>query len=325
VAIYQLRNFVLAAAPAVAFLSVATAVTGLMFLRHRQRHRSAGATVLGVTFLLWAVHHLDYTILRARGVWTPWGYYLDILFTLAVGAGILLLINSELTERLQARSEELELLSRRMVRQHEEERRRLSLALHDETAQALAALKLQLGSVAERVEPPLRQRVERSLALVDSSLTGIRNLTNALRPSLLDDLGLAPALRSLVAEFTEQQGRQVGLIMQEPLPIVAEEAEVVLYRALQEGLSNAVRHAGPSVGIGVSLGIVEGLLELRLVDNGPGFDVATLPAIESSGHLGLAGMRERAAAVGGALQIESQPGAGTTLRVRVPVLEGVAA
>lgn len=324
VAIYQLRNFVLAAAPAVAFLSVATASTGLMFLRHRRRHRSAGATVLGVTFMLWAVHHLDYTILRARGVWTPWGYYLDILFTLAVGAGILLLINSELTERLQLRSEELEQLSRRMVRQHEEERRRLSLALHDETAQALAALKLQLGSVAERVEPPLRQRVERSLALVDSSLTGIRNLTNALRPSLLDDLGLAPALRSLVAEFGEQQGRQVALTMQEPIPVVSEEAEVVLYRALQEGLSNALRHGNPGARIGVSLGMVEGQLELRLVDNGPGFDVRTLPAIESSGHLGLAGMRERAAAVGGALHIASQPGAGTTLHVRVPVLEAPA-
>lgn len=152
IAIYRLQNFFLAAGPAVAFLSAATLVTGVVFLRYRRRHPSGGATVLAATFLLWAVHHLDYPILRARGVWTPWGYYLDILFTLGVGAGILLLVNHELNERLLSRTAELEHLSRRMVRQHEEERRRLSLALHDETAQVLASLKMQLGSVAERVE-----------------------------------------------------------------------------------------------------------------------------------------------------------------------------
>ncbi len=320
IAIYRLENFLLAAAPAVAFLSTATAVTGAMFLRYRRTHPSAGATVLGVTFILWAVHHLDYTILRARGVWNPWGYYLDILFTLAAGAGILLLINSELTEHLRTRSEELEHLSRRMVRQHEEERRRLSLALHDETAQVLAALKLQLGSVAERVDPSLRQRVERSLMLVDSSLTGIRNLTQALRPSLLDDLGLAPALRSLVAEFGAQHGGAVSIDIPEALPVVSEESEVVLYRALQEGLANVGRHAGAKA-VWVSVAASGGVLQLIVRDDGRGFAENDLRRLEADGHVGLAGMRERAAAVAGSVTLSAAPGSGVTLKVAVPVLE----
>jgi len=318
IAIYQLRNFLLAAGPAVAFLSGATLVTGIMFLRYRRTHPSAGATVLAFTFLLWTIHHLDYPILRARGVWSPWGYYLDILFTLGVGAGILLLVNHELNERLRFRSLELEHLSRRMVRQHEEERRRLSLALHDETAQVLAALRLNLGSVAERVDAGLRDQVTRALGLVDTSLRGIRDLTMGLRPALLDDLGLLPALRSLVAEFQSQHHRRVELSAPPTLPNVSREAEVVLYRALQEGLSNVARHTDEQL-VHVVLSEANGVLRMEIADEGPGFDAAlSLDSLEANGHLGLAGMRERAAAVGGELRIRSRRGAGVQVTISVP-------
>ncbi|NUQ13085.1 MAG: sensor histidine kinase [Gemmatimonadaceae bacterium] len=318
IAIYRLQNFFLAAGPAVAFLSAATLVTGVVFLRYRRRHPSGGATVLAATFLLWAVHHLDYPILRARGVWTPWGYYLDILFTLGVGAGILLLVNHELNERLLSRTAELEHLSRRMVRQHEEERRRLSLALHDETAQVLASLKMQLGSVAERVEAPLRDRVERAMTLVDTSLRGLRDVTNALRPALLDDLGLLPALRSLIAEFEAQHHRRVEFAAPAAIPVVSEEAEVVVYRALQEGLSNFARHTSEPV-VRVLLRGEGRALRLEIADAGPGFDVSSsLGRLEAGGHLGLTGMRERAAAVGGHVEIESAPGTGVRLVIEVP-------
>jgi signal transduction histidine kinase len=316
IAIYQLQNFILAAGPAVVFLSGATFVTGITFLRYHRRHPSAGARVLASTFILWALHHLDYPLLRARGVWTPWGYYLDILFTLGVGAGILLLVNHELNERLAARTSELEHLSRRMVRQHEEERRRLSLALHDETAQVLASLKMQLGSVAERVEPPLRDRVERAIQLVDTSMHGIRRLTHGLRPALLDDLGLLPALRSLVAEFEAQHGRRVDLAAPESLPVVSEEAEVVVFRALQEGLSNFARHTSEPR-VTVTLSGTTDRLRLEISDAGPGFD-ATRAGIEEHGRLGLAGMRERALAVGGTFALRSAPSKGVHLAIEVP-------
>lgn len=317
VAIYQLQNFLLAAAPAVAFLSVATAATGVMFHRYRSVRPSAGATVLATTFLLWAIHHLDYPILRARGIWSPWGYYLDIVFTLGVAAGILLLINSELTDTLRARSEALEHLSRRMVRQHEAERRRLSLALHDETAQVLAAIKLQLGSVAERVEAPLRERLEHTMSLVDTGITGIRNLTHGLRPALLDDLGLLPALRSLTAEFADAHGTPIAFDAPEVLPVVSEEGEVALFRALQEGLANVGRHAN-AARTQVSLNVAGGHLTLHVRDEGPGVDAAVLDATARGG---LAGMRERVAAVGGAVTIASRAGSGTHLQVSIPVVD----
>lgn len=317
IAIYQLQNFLLAAGPAVAFLSGATLVTGITFLRFDRGHPSAAAKVLAATFMLWALHHLDYPLLRARGVWAPWGYYLDILFTLGVGAGILLLINHELNERLRARTSELEHLSRRMVRQHEEERRRLSLALHDETAQVLASLKMQLGSVAERVEPPLRDRVERAMELVDTSMHGIRGLTSALRPALLDDLGLLPALRSLVNEFETQNGRRVTMTAPETLPVVSEEAEVVIYRALQEGLSNFARHTRED-SVSVILSGLTDRVRLEISDSGPGFD-ASRAGLEANGRLGLAGMRERALAVGGSFAVRSAPSRGVHIVVEVPV------
>lgn len=321
IAIYQLQNFLLAAGPAVMFLSGATLVTGITFLRYQRHQPSAAAKVLAATFILWALHHLDYPVLRARGIWTPWGYYLDILFTLGVGAGILLLINHELNERLRARTSELEHLSRRMVRQHEEERRRLSLALHDETAQVLASLKMQLGSVAERVDPPLRDRVERAIELVDTSMHGIRGLTSGLRPALLDDLGLLPALRSLVNEFETRNGRHVALTAPDTLPVVSEEAEVVIYRALQEGLSNFARHTSEPV-VRVTLSSLADQVRLEITDAGPGLDESRT-SLEDRGRLGLAGMRERTLAVGGNFTLRSAPSRGVHIVVEVPVERGL--
>src|SRR3954469_11405321 len=103
-AIYQLQHFLWAAGPAVLFLSFATLWTSWVFLRYRRRVSSSGATLLAVAFGLWGLHHLDYPFLRARGSWAPWGYYLDILFALAVGAGILLLVLDDLRRGLTALS-----------------------------------------------------------------------------------------------------------------------------------------------------------------------------------------------------------------------------
>ncbi len=96
VAIYRLDNFMLAALPMVLFLSVATLWTAWAFLRHYRQVGSTAAGLLAAALFLWAIHHLDYPLLRARGVWNPWGYYLDIAFELAMGAGILLLVIEDL-------------------------------------------------------------------------------------------------------------------------------------------------------------------------------------------------------------------------------------
>ena len=322
VAVIKLDNFQLAAIPAVAFLSVATLWTGGVLLRYRRAETRGASTLLGWTFLLWGVHHLDYPVLRARGAWSPWGYYLDILFLLAVGAGILLLVNADLASRLQVRTVELELLSRRMVRQHEDERRRLSLELHDETAQVFAAVKMQLGMVRERflqTDAMLAERLQRTVELVDEGMQGIRNVTNDLRPSLLDDLGLLPALRSLVADFAAHRGVRVHLDAPEELPTLADEAELALFRALQEALANVARHAGDAQA-NVSIAVAGPDIILRIVDQGPGFNGdEAMRRFEAEGHMGLAGMRERITALGGHVLVRAAPDAGVQIEILVPI------
>jgi len=325
IAVIRLENFMLAAVPAVVFLSAATLWTGIVLLRHRRDETRGASTLLGWTFLLWGLHHLDYTFLRARGAWSPWGYYIDILFLLAVGAGILLLVNADLASRLQVRTSELETLSRRMVRQHEEERRRLSLELHDETAQVFAAVKMQLGVARERVDADTAQRLDRALSLVDDGMRGIRNVTNDLRPSLLDDLGLLPALRSTVTDFSERRGVRVSLDAPDALPALSDEAEVALFRALQEALSNVARHA-ENAPTEVQIHSERNQVTLRVADRGPGFDSeGTLAHLEAEGHLGLAGMRERILALGGEVSVKSSHGAGVVIVIRIPISEGGAA
>ena len=197
VATYHLESFILAATPAVMFLSFATLWTGWIFVRQWRRTGSRGAAILGAVLVTWGLHHLDYPIMRAMGSWSPWGYYLDILFVLAMGIGIVVLV----LEELERRTKELGLLSTRMVRQHEEERHRISLELHDQTAQVWAAVKMQLGLLRESAPASLAPEIDRALGLVDTGILSIRSVTTNLRPPLLDDLGPLAALRALVASF----------------------------------------------------------------------------------------------------------------------------
>ena len=316
IAIYELDDFFWASLPAVLFLSAATFGTGIVFFTHRRRALRSGtgpgvgATVLAVTFILWGLHHLDYPLLRARGAWTPWGYYLDILFLLGVGAGILLLVVDE-------QRGGLERLSQRMLTQHEEERRRLSRELHDETAQVLSAVKMQLGVLVESLTGKERTRALRAQELLDEGIRGIRQVTDALRPSLLDDLGLVPALRSLTEAFRLRSEVVVDVTFAALLPTLSDEAELALFRALQEGLSNIARHAGADH-VWVELRTRAGVVELTVEDNGRGVATEDLARMEREGHMGLAGMRERIHALGGSVELRNAS-RGAVLRVTVPL------
>ena len=226
--------------------------------------------------------------------------------------------NADLYERLELRRRELEHLATRMVQQHEEERRRVSLELHDETAQVFSAVKMQLGLLRESAEPALASRLDRVLELVDHGIGSIRNVTSDLRPPLLDDLGLLPALRALVAGFAERAGDGLAVTFDAPdaLPPLAEEAELALFRALQEALSNVARHATARC-VDVRVRVVGDDVELAVRDDGRGFASATTREASATG-MGLAGMRERLGALGGALELHSQNGGGVTVVARLP-------
>jgi signal transduction histidine kinase len=466
IAIYRLDQFLWAAGPAVLFLSLATLGTGWAFIRYRRRVDSSGATLLAVAFVLWGLHHLDYPFLRARGAWTPWGYYLDIVFSLAIGAGILLLVlddqrrglgalsalsgdlqragreedvldallsrpltlpavrgtalfliqegrpgfvrgagvcadqaepdakgmavlgralgtgrpqvsdtwsggragaypyaavlpllreqapigalvlvseardpftalddgflvalgqqvgsalaQTDLYRRLATRTEELTRLSARMVEQHEAERRRLSRELHDETAQVFSAVKMELGVLREGVAAAEASRLDQVLALIDAGIRTIRNVTNDLRPSLLDDLGLLPALRSLAAEFAERSGIRAAFSAPAALPALSGEAELALFRALQEALANVARHA-EATSVAIELSATDGRILLEVRDDGRGFPPGPMETFERRGHMGLAGMRERIGALGGSVRTQGAPGGGALLEVSMPI------
>ena len=312
VAIYQLDSFMLAAVPAVLFLSVATFMTGWVFLRQWRLTRSRASALLAGILFVWSAHHLDYPVLRARGAWNPWGYYLDILFVLATAIGIVMLV----LEELDRRTRDLERLSARIVNQHEEERRRLSLELHDQTAQVWAAVKMQLGLVRERAPAEITERLDRALSLVDAGIRSIRGVTTNLRPPLLDDLGVLPALRALASTFGEQTGLAITFRAPAELPPLSGEAGLALYRALQEALSNVARHAGATAAL-VQLSVSGSTLTMLVRDNGRG------PAPGASGRtLGLAGMRERIGALGGSVLLATGSPPGAELTVTVPLHHG---
>lgn len=311
-AVYVLDSFLLAAGPAVLFLSAITLLTGAIVWRYGRPTRAPGAGLLSISLLLWGVHHLDYPFLRARGAWAPWGYYLDIMFTFLVGAGGLMLLLAE-------RAADLELLQRRMVGQHEEERRQLSLHLHDETAQVFTALRLRLGLMRERAVAGDAEELDRTLELLDDGLAGIRGITNELRPSLLDDIGLMAALRALAEESAERFGLQITARLPEVLPTLARDAELALYRGLQEMLSNAAAHASART-VDVEVSLQGNEVHLRVRDDGQGFLTGTeVDGLSRAGHLGLAGMRERLVAQGGRLTIASEPKQGAIVTAVVPV------
>jgi signal transduction histidine kinase len=472
VAIYRLDSFFLAAWPAVLFLSGATFFTGWTFYKHHRRIGSGAGLLLSTTFFLWSAHHLDYPLLRARGIWNPWGYYLDVSFSLFVGMGLLLLVlddlargvetlstlssdlqggdtpelaaerlverpmnlpavsgsalylmeggqqarliaasgvcqdwspeaeaatleaaarvrlsarfelvrepvglaeggggevyaaalplfrdkdvigsmvvvgsardpfaalddrflvalgrqvgaaleNAGLTRDLRDRSEELGRLATAMVRQHEEERARLSRELHDETAQVLAALNFQLAALQRDCPPDLAEGLARSRELLRDGIRGIRTVTEGLRPPLLDELGLIGALHALTDHFASQSGVEVNLESAASIPLPPE-GEVAIFRSVQEGLSNAVRH-GQARRIDVELRMDAGRAVLTVTNDGMGIEIGDDPLKRAHRRGGLRGMQERITALGGGLSLTPRESGGARLTVEVPTIKG---
>ena len=243
---------------------------------------------------------------------------LDDDFLLALGQQVgAALEQSALDRQLATRTTALEQLSTRMVRQHEDERRRLSRELHDETAQVFSAVKMQLEALRPLLIEGASPRLDRLLSLVDTGIASIRQVTSDLRPTLLDDLGLRPALHSLVTDFTERSGIRATFDAPPTFPPLHADADLALFRALQEALSNVVRHAKATL-VEVLVTVDAHDLVLRVRDDGQGFPVGRHGRIADAEHrMGLTGMRERIFAIGGDVVVANRS-TGAEVRIRAP-------
>lgn len=224
-------------------------------------------------------------------------------------------------DTLESYQDRLREVAARALHAEEEERKRIARELHDDTAQTLAALLVRLR-VARGAEAP--QDRDRLLDELRSELGGalerIRRFARGLRPPALDELGLVPALESHVRGLEESLGAAIRLDADPVGAILSPQAELALYRIAQEALSNAVRHAGART-IEVRIRGTRSGVELRVRDDGCGFRPEEV--LEGNGRgLGLFGMQERAAYVGGRVEIRSAPGAGTEVVAEAPLASG---
>jgi len=233
---------------------------------------------------------------------------------------VLLIERQRAEEALSRANRQLQVVSRRLVEVQEDERRALARDLHDEAGQALTALVIGLGLLEKDSEctPAIASRTEELKAITDGIMRDLHRLAVNLRPSSLDRLGLAAALRQYTEQFSCEQQATVRLETRGLEDVrLPPEIETALYRIAQESLTNVARYAHATK-VGVALMKNADRLTLMVEDDGVGFDVEE--ALQR-GRLGLVGMRERVDALGGSLKIESAPGAGTTVLAQIP-LEG---
>ena len=215
---------------------------------------------------------------------------------------------NEMLERLEDERRES---ARRALAAQESERERVAHELHDEVGQMLTAVVLQLNDLAARVAPELREEVLRAQEAARRGLDEVRRVARQLRPEALDHLGLVSALTALTRRFAEQTHITVRRRI-DPLPSLTAEVELVLYRVVQESLTNVARHAHAS-SIEVRLTQTQSGIELRVRDNGHGLDGA------SGNGYGIRGMRERAMLLGGELVVANRDGGGVEVCLTLPL------
>ena len=195
----------------------------------------------------------------------------------------------------------------------ERERLRIGRALHDEAGQTLTAIALEVERAANEGPPAQRERMAALAAQLHASLDEIRRISRDLRPEALDDLGLINALIALTSRADRQSGVRIERRLSAQLPPLPTELELVIYRVAQEALTNVLRHAQASRCL-IVLERNDGEVELRVSDDGVGMPTSRVNAQT----IGIEGMRERALLGNGTLEIESRPGRGTQVTLRLP-------
>ncbi len=225
--------------------------------------------------------------------------------------------HTKLLEQLEFRAkaeESLRSLSNRLLKIQEEERRTIARELHDQTGQSLTVLKLMVGRANREASEEMKPLLADIAGMITEIIKQVRSLSLSLRPTVLDDLGLVPAMESLFKQLHSQANLQVHF-EHEIVNGITPDINIAAYRITQEALTNVMRHAGVKE-VRVRLSSESSRLQLSVEDHGCGFDRA---AAEANRSTGLSAMRERSALLGGACHIESIPGKGTIITVSLPL------
>jgi PAS domain S-box-containing protein len=229
-------------------------------------------------------------------------------------------IAQDVTEEKQLR-QNMEYYIKQVTRAQEDERLRISRELHDDTAQVLANLSRGLDSLVteeKELAKPIIERLEKLHEMSDSALEGVRRFSQDLRPSILDDLGLIPALEWLITDLEKSHQITTKVNITGKKRRLAPEGELTVFRIAQEVLSNIRRHSQASA-VEMNLDYGADALTLIINDNGIGFKMPERTSdLALSGKIGIIGMRERARLIGGTLIVQSEPGMGTTVTLRLP-------
>jgi signal transduction histidine kinase len=216
---------------------------------------------------------------------------------------------------------ELKRLSARLVEAQEDERRSISRELHDQVGQALTGVRVELANLSRRIRARdmngVEAKVEEIKELVEDSVRVVRNMALLLRPSMLDDLGLVPALQWQAREVSKRTGLRVKVAAEGVSEDLPEDHKTCIYRIVQESLHNCVQHSGATT-VRVTVRQEADRILLTIQDDGKGFHV------RQERGMGLLGMQERASHLGGTFAVDAQPGRGTTVSILLPAV-GVAA
>lgn len=230
---------------------------------------------------------------------------------------------TDMLERSRHMQEQLRHLSHRILQAQEEERKRISRELHDEITQTLVGISVHLAALARHAAAHpagLHQKIARTQGLVEKSVKIVHRFARELRPATLDDLGLVPALRAFMNDFTKRTGLYVRFraCTSGWIDELRNAGRTALYRVAQEALTNVARHA-QATRVEVSINKLQNALFMRIKDNGKSFEVEPVSRARQHKRLGLISMRERMEMLGGTFSIASAPGQGTTVVARLPL------
>jgi len=227
---------------------------------------------------------------------------------------------SELLEKSERLQQQLRRLSRQVLSAQEEERKEISRELHDVIAQTLTGINVRLAALKKEATvntKGLDRNIARTQRLVEKSVDIVHRFARELRPAVLDDLGLIPALHSFMKNFGARTGLPAQLIAFAAVENLDAAKRTVLYRVAQEALTNVARHAKASR-VAVNIQQRNGSAFMEIKDDGKSFEVERGFRAKGSKRLGLLGMRERVEMVGGTFSVQSAPGQGTTVQVEIP-------